>query len=146
MKTSVYVPDDLAKQVRAHGISISEVTHAALRQAVEAASLRDRVMTDINAVAERLRSTIAEEDRRKYEEGRADGIEWAREYATANELEHMASYDFTGGDFEDHSVVDFMSTKESFTVTSVRPDIDDEYWTGFIAGAQQVWDAVWRLL
>ena len=40
MKTSIYLPDDLAGQVRAHGISISEVTQAALRRAVRVAVIR----------------------------------------------------------------------------------------------------------
>ena len=56
MKTSIYLPDDLAGQVRAHGISISEVTQAALRRAVRVAVIRDSVVADIQAVAERLRT------------------------------------------------------------------------------------------
>jgi len=40
VKTSIYLPNDLAGQVRAHGISISEVTQAALRRAVRVAVIR----------------------------------------------------------------------------------------------------------
>src|SRR5260370_2000175 len=56
-KTSIYLPDDLAEQVRARGIPVSEVAQAALRQAVKEAELKENMMTDIHAVAERLSET-----------------------------------------------------------------------------------------
>jgi post-segregation antitoxin (ccd killing protein) len=50
LKTSIYLSDELAEQVRAHCISISQVAQAALRQAVQAAAVRDEVITDIEAL------------------------------------------------------------------------------------------------
>jgi post-segregation antitoxin (ccd killing protein) len=141
-KTSIYLPDDLAEQVRKHGISISEVTQEALRRAVERAQMKENVMTGIDAVAERLRGTIDEEERQHREEGREDGIAWAREYATARELEDMASYDGSGGAFQDHSLVDFLSSKDGQNYVSIRVEIEDPYWGGFIDGAGEVWEAV----
>lgn len=148
MKTSIYLPDDLAEQIRTHGISISEVCQPALREAVQAAITREKTMTDLDAVAERLRGTITDEDKQRYQEGADDGTRWAREYATASELAHMATYDGSGGDFEeDHSLVRFVADKDgAFSYLSVRVDLEDSYWTGFIAGASDVWEAVQPLL
>ena len=55
-KTSIYLPDDLAELVRAHGIPVSEIVQRALRQAVLEAQIKEDVMTDIQAVADRLRA------------------------------------------------------------------------------------------
>src|SRR5690606_9171452 len=91
LKTSIYLPDDLAKQVRAHGIPISEVTQTALRRAVHAATIRENVVTDIQAVAERLRGTIDQSELDSRDRGRRDGISWAKDHATAGELAQVAN-------------------------------------------------------
>jgi hypothetical protein len=147
LKTSIYLPDDLAAQVRAYGISISEVTQTALRQAVHTATIKDSIMTDINAVAERLRGTIDQGDQDKRGEGHRDGIEWAKSYATAEELEHLASLAYTTIRFDQpHTVVDFVSVRQSENFNTVQVDTEEAYWDGFIAGAGEVWEAVRLLL
>jgi hypothetical protein len=90
LKTSIYLPDELAEQVRVHGISITEVAQTALRHAVRAAIIRENVMTDIQAVAERLPSTIDRSSLDSRDGDRRDGIRWAREHATTGELEQLA--------------------------------------------------------
>ena len=90
MTTSIYLPDDLAEQVHGHGISISQVAQAALRKAVQAATIRDEVLTDLHAVAERLRSTIDPSAHDRRDRGLRHGITWAKEYATAGELAQLA--------------------------------------------------------
>jgi post-segregation antitoxin (ccd killing protein) len=63
LKTSIYLPDDLAEQVRAHGIPMSEVVQAALRQAVAEAEAiaqaKAQVMPDIEVAVVRLQGLLA---------------------------------------------------------------------------------------
>jgi post-segregation antitoxin (ccd killing protein) len=140
---NISVPDELAEQVRTLKIPISETCQRALRKAVEDAQTADALLSDIEAVAARLRGTIADEDREQHEEGRQDGIKWAKKYATARELEDMASYDGRGGDFQDdHSLVAFMTDKNRANVVSVKLDVEEPYGAGFVAGAGEVWNAV----
>ena len=44
MKTSIYLPEELAREVRAYGVSISEVSQAALRCAVNEAREKEKLM------------------------------------------------------------------------------------------------------
>jgi post-segregation antitoxin (ccd killing protein) len=101
-KTSIYLPDDLAEQVRAHGIPVSEVAQDALRRAVREAEIKENAMTDIQAVADRMKGISAERaktEQTKAERIRGYGIEWAREDADAAELEYLATYDGPAADF-----------------------------------------------
>jgi hypothetical protein len=143
-KTSIYLPDDLAEQVRAHGIPVSEVAQAALRQAVRAAEIKENAMTDIQAVADRLKGIIAEQakvEQDKAERIRGHGTEWAREDADARELEYVATYDGPAADFLlPTSMVFFTPGKE------VPGGPDRPYWSDFQAGAREVWEAVRPLL
>jgi hypothetical protein len=99
-------------------------------------------------VAARLRGTVDEEEDQQRQEGREDGVQWAREYATAKELRDMAG-DFLpgeGGDFDaPHTIVEFFSTKDGVNLISVRHQ-DDAYWRGFVDGAEEVFEAVGPLL
>jgi hypothetical protein len=147
MKTSIYLSDDLAKQVRAHGISISEITQMALRKAVHAAIIRETVMTDIHAVAERLRSTIDQTVHDSRDRGRRHGITWAKQHATAAELEQLATLeDSTLVVGRPHTLVNFISTAKNACHQLVKIDTEEPYWDGFQAGAGDVWDAVELLL
>lgn len=140
---NISVPDELAEQVRTHKIAISETCQRALRKAVDDAQTADAIMTDIDAVTARLRGTVDDDERKLREEGRQDGIEWAKKYATANELEHMASYDGSGGRFErDHSLVTFRSDKDNQHIISVGLEVEEPYGDGFVEGAGEIWDAV----
>jgi post-segregation antitoxin (ccd killing protein) len=150
-KTSIYLPDDLAEQVRAYGISISEAAQAALRQAVKTAQLRENSMTDIQAVAERLRETRRQDaahERELDDKARAFGVEWASQSATAAELEYVTTYD---GPDEDYS------TPMSLIKHGVGPGVmvwsearparpGDTRWAQFRAGAREVWEGVKPLL
>ena len=147
MKTSIYLPDDLAGQVRAYGISISEVTQAALRKAVRVAVIQESVMTDIHRVARRLRGTVDQAVVGSRDRGRRDGIRWAREYATAGELEQLAGLDGSvlAVGFP-HTLVSFVNATEDGFHQVVKIDTEEPYWDGFQAGAEDVWDAVEPLL
>ena len=160
-KTSLYLPDDLAEQVRAHGISISEVAQTALRQAVKNAKIKENVMTDIQAVAERLHATrvddIAAEAAREAK-ARAYGASWARTTATADDLEYVVTYADDPDDFNTPlSLVSFVSDEKSRehraaggtglpgpSGVPLRPG--DPYWQDLRAGARDVWNAVVPLL
>jgi post-segregation antitoxin (ccd killing protein) len=143
-KTSIYLPDDLAEQVRAYGIPVSEVAQAALRQAVRDAEIKENAMTDIQAVADRMKGIIAGQARKeqtKAERIRAVGAEWARQEADARELEYLAAYDGPPADFLlPTSMVFFGPGRE------VPGGPDDPYWPDFQAGAREVWEAVRPLL
>lgn len=147
MKTSIYLPNDLAGQVRAHGISISQVAQAALRRAVRVAVIRDSVVTDIHTVAERLRGTVEQAVLEGRDRGRRDGIRWAREHATAGELEQLACLDgsvLAVG--RPHTLVSFISATGDAFHQVVKIDTEDPYWDGFRAGAGDVWEAVEPML
>jgi hypothetical protein len=76
----------------------------------------------------------------EYRRGRGDGIAWAREYATANELRDLVE-NFEpgrGGDIDmDHSPCDLTSDKEQMNAVSVS-QYDSPHWRGFVAGAEDV--------
>jgi hypothetical protein len=147
VKTSIYLPDDLAEQIRAHGISISEVSQAALRRAVDAATAKQRIAVDLTAVAERLRTTIDSSDQQLRAEGYDVGILWARDHATAGELAQLATLATRTIQLEHpHTVVRVMSQRDDFSYTTIVVDTGDPYWAGFVEGASQVWDAVQPLL
>ncbi|WP_416978676.1 type II toxin-antitoxin system CcdA family antitoxin [Streptomyces sp. T028] len=141
---NISVPDELAEQVRARDLPISAICQDALRKAVDRHHVKENVMSDIAAVVERLRGTIDDAAREKRQEGRADGIRWAKEYSTAAELEEMASYQGGGGDLTDHTLLAFQSDKTNSpdSYFAVRVDVEDPYWEAFIAGAAEVWDVV----
>ncbi|HXP19087.1 MAG TPA: hypothetical protein VN840_05505 [Streptosporangiaceae bacterium] len=151
-KTSVYLPDELAEQARAYRIPVSEVARAAVRQAVRAAQVRESVMTDISAVAERLRATrIAEAQagQAKAAKVREHGVEWARRLATAAELEYVAEYAGPADRYLTPTSLVFYASGErhrsnASAIVPCRPG--DRYWPDFLAGVREVWDAVQPLL
>jgi hypothetical protein len=161
-KTSIYLPDDLAEQVRAHGIPVSEVAQAALRQAVKDAEIKENVMTDIQVVADRLNARRAAEggyDARMTAKARAYGAKWARTVADAAELEYLAMYDGSPDDFDTPvSLITFVSKETAsehraagghglpLPGSGVPLDPDSGYWAYLQAGAREVWDAVRPLL
>ncbi len=164
-KTSIYLPDDLAEQVRAHGIPVSEVAQAALRRAVRDAEIKENVMTDIQAVADRLnaaRVADAETDRvraaRESAKARAYGAKWARTVADAADLEYVAVFYGPADLFRTPvSLVAFVSGENEREhraaggtglpgASSVPLDPDARYWDDLQAGACEVWEAVKPLL
>jgi hypothetical protein len=160
-KTSLYLSDELAEQVRTHGISISEVAQAALRQAVKSAELKESVMTDLQAVAERLQATrieAIEAEVEKAAKARAYGTKWARTAASFAELEYVVTYSDAPEDFNTPvSLVAFISDEDRRehhaaggtglpdpSHVPTRPD--RRYWPDLRAGAREVWNAVFPLL
>ncbi|PJE96915.1 hypothetical protein CUT44_15275 [Streptomyces carminius] len=153
MRMNISVPDALAEQVRARELPISAICQEALRNAVERDRARQNVMSDLTAVVERLRGTIGDRDRERLrsdrelrEEGRDDGIAWARDYATAAELKYLVSYGSgkeRRGSNPLRSLFPFLSDKRNEKVTHIPPiKAEDPYWGGFIGGAGEVWNAV----
>lgn len=158
-KTSIYLPDDLAEQVRAHGISISEVAQAALRRAIQDAKIKENVMTDIQAVAERLQATrVAAREAEEAAAARVHdrGGEWARKYATAAELEYLVTYKGSREKFQTPmSLINFAAGRSRsgpglvtilVSQTRIPTHPGDKHWDEFHAGAREVWDAVQPLL
>lgn len=160
-KTSIYLPDDLAEQVRAHGIPVSEVAQVALRKAVKDAEIKENVMTDIKAVAERLRAErgeFSEADRARAAKARAYGDKWARTTASADDLGYVATYSDPPEDFRTPiSIVAFVSSENQrehraaggigIPASSGMPTgPGDRYWSDFRIGALEVWKAVVPLL
>lgn len=149
MRMNISVPDELAEQVRAHDLPISAICQEALRKAVERARLQEKAMNDIEAVAARLRGTAVEANQDKHDEGYDDGVRWAKQYATRDDLSYMSSSGYDA-DSEEllqlPSLVDYIGAKHHLNLTSVRVDHSDPYWQGFIRGAGEVWEAVEALI
>jgi hypothetical protein len=85
-------------------------------------------------------ATVDDRDSGAYQRGQRDGMVWARDYATPDELRGLVE-NFEPGrsaDFDtNHSVIKFMNGKEHKDVTSV-PHSDSPFWRGFVAGAEEV--------
>lgn len=147
-KVNIYLPDDLAADARAAGLSLSPIAQRAIRAEVDATRAREAASRDIKAVVERLRETIEKEDHMARKDGYNDGVEWARKYATADELRHIV-VDWepgVGGDLEDHTIVPFTASKTGDNFVSVRHEEGSAYWLGFVDGASKVYEQVAPLL
>lgn len=143
MRMNISVPDELADQVRTRNLPTSSICQDALREAVEMHDKKERTMTDIQAVVERLRGTQDEERRRNLDEGRELGILWAKENATADELRQVANGDrLTFERSSPESLIGFYDEVEH----DFNAEYADEHNEGFVAGAREVWEAVERLL
>jgi hypothetical protein len=140
VKTSIYLPDDLAEQVRRYEISISEVAQAALRQAVETARLREKAMKDLDAVVERIKGESRKVQRLAHERSRAEGVTWARKFATGEELSAIG--DGAGLDETSPTLRAFYSAYLGENVISLDIDEDEPEWQAFIEGAREVWEAI----
>jgi hypothetical protein len=89
----------------------------------------------------KLDTTVDDLDNEAYTRGRRDGMTWALEYATPEELSDLVEYFKTGRSAEfdaNHSVSHFM-TGRHIDIASV-PHYDNPFWRGFTAGAQEVQD------
>ncbi|MFF3872930.1 type II toxin-antitoxin system CcdA family antitoxin [Streptomyces sp. NPDC001978] len=142
---NISVPDPLAEQVRARDLPISAICQEALRKAVELDEKKEQLMSDIQAVVDRLRGTLNEERQRHTDEGRELGILWAKQYATAAELRQVAEGD--GEDFErgigtGASIAQFYEEVEN----NYDEEYSEEHNDGFAAGAREVWEAVKELI
>ncbi|MFD4788881.1 hypothetical protein ACFWN1_17860 [Streptomyces sp. NPDC058459] len=135
------MPDGLAEQVRARDLPISSICQDALRKAVDLAEKKEQIMSDMQAVVERLRGTQDEERQHHVDEGRELGILWAKEYATASELRKVAEGD---GEAYEHGVGSTAGIAEFYAEVenSYDPKYQEEHNDAFVLGAREVWDAV----
>ena len=95
-----------------------------------------------SSVVERLRGTKRAEEDEQRADGRQEGKAWAKGFATAGELEEIANYALEDTIRQDHSLVQFLSDRRGYFISSADIDFADPYWDGFVAGATEVWDAV----
>jgi post-segregation antitoxin (ccd killing protein) len=142
-KVNIYLPDDLADEARKAKLSLSPVCQRAIRKELHDVKIKESATSDIEKVAARLNTTIDEEEAELRDYGRKDGIEWARESATASELRIVVEE----GQAPESAWESIRSGVEAY---EGRPLIDwsdgTPYWRGFCAGAAEVWVAVLPLL
>ena len=116
-----------------------EVSDEAASSAPLAARARSR-----NGAGSRDSATIDGPQNEEYQRGREDGIAWACNYATADELRDLVedSRPSRSADFDrDHSLCEFVvSGKEDADIVSVS-HYDNPHWRGFVAGAEEVLDS-----
>jgi len=85
-------------------------------------------------------TTGADHEDEEYQRGHGDGIAWAREYATVDELRDLVEKfePGRGADVEgDHSLCDFASDKGHLVAGTVSL-ADSPHWRGFIAAAEEI--------
>jgi len=142
-KVNVYLPDDLAERVKQLAVPISATCQQALTQEVRRMEAVAEATTDLEATAERLRGTIEDQDKEHRQDGREDGIEWARTWATWSELTDLDRWD---GDIrldDGHSLSDFIEDRDH---RDIEFSTWEPYWQGFMEGALEVRDKVRPLL
>jgi len=151
-KITVYLPDDLATDVKAAGISVSPICQRALEEEVKRAALLRAWSGDerLAAARERLLATTAHED---LDQGRQQGREWALQMADQKELRRIASL-VEGSDWYPGATWDvkpFKNTDEWPTAAAwlygpntefEDPADEDAFLDGFVLGAAEVWDAI----
>lgn len=164
-RVNVYLPDDLHNEVKAAHIEISAVCQSALREAVAVKEQGVGMQLEALQAALRLRRTTPPG---RHDIGAIDGARWARETATAKDLQTIdrltvrASYsdpdadgyfdvlwdwdgdeDATGANFVEPSgdfdtLFDYLCG--SGYIGSADDTIDaDERFQGFVEAAQKVW-------
>jgi hypothetical protein len=149
-KVNVYLPDDLRREVKEYGVSLSSVCQHALER--EVMLRRALAENNVDAVAERLWQTKLDEDEDRFASGYGTGASWAREVATYSELERVSRQgrhpDFVFEIDEAHSLVAYLMrvTEEPDPSSFVMFDAADPHDRGLIAGAIRVWDQVSPLL
>jgi hypothetical protein len=95
------------------------------------------------AAAARPSATVDDRQAEEFRRGHGDGMVWASDYATADELRALVANFEPGrsGDFDtDHSLCNF-STDKHQTDAVTLPHHDNQYWQGFAAGAEEILDA-----
>ncbi|MGH8904551.1 MAG: hypothetical protein ACRDYA_23430 [Egibacteraceae bacterium] len=91
-KVTVYLPDDLASEVRQHEtLNISEICQQGLRAEIRRRNAMANATSDIERVAARLQNHAIEDTSQKAQ-GYEAGSLWARERASWPELEQLARY------------------------------------------------------
>ena len=91
-KINVYLPDELAQDVKAASIPVSEVCQRALREEVLKVKAATAIGNDerLKAAAARLRASRDSTMSQREADGHSAGMSWALERATYSELEEIA--------------------------------------------------------
>lgn len=156
-KLTIYLPDHLAAEVKAAGISVSPICQRALEEEVRMTQTTKIADSEISEAAKRLVAEEAEEVRQARKEGRRDGRFWALKSATPTELRRMQSvlgshipevrirlYEARGvSEYENAS---FETIRQMIQDSDPPPDFGDEaileYWDAFEDSAMIVYDEV----
>jgi hypothetical protein len=140
-RVNIYLPADIAEEVRGASLNVSQIAQDALR-----AELRRRELPGADGVAERLRRTLDEDEQHERDDYRERGRAWAQEAATVRELEDLGRMEpgwFRWGVPEDHSTRDYIVDEEVGGDRDFRADLErDALVDAFIDGALEVWEQV----
>ena len=151
-KVTVYLPDDLATDVKAAGISVSPVCQRALEEEVKKMSALRAWHGDdrLEAARERLLATTADED---LDHGRLQGREWALRVAEQKELRRITAW-VEGHDWYPGQTWEAQAfgNKDQWPTAAEwiygreteleEPEDWDAFLDGFVLGAADVWDAI----
>ncbi len=145
MRHNIYLADDLSRAVQEAGLSISAVCQAALREEVRKVNAHRQATTDLEKVAERLRTTRSEHDAWLGELGHKEGVDWAREAATWPDLEELL--DDSGPDPE-NGVWEWVDevARERDLDRARDMETGSRFFEAFVAGAREVYDEVYPLM
>lgn len=135
---TVYIPDDLFKQVEKHKdrINLSAIFQEALKRNLEKVSISSTEQfprEELESAIERLRREKDELKQQDYEEGVKEGREWALQRATYEEL---STYE------ENDSLPEHIET----WLNERRHDgevIDyDAFYEGWFKAVEEIWEAI----
>jgi hypothetical protein len=144
-KTTIYLPDLLAAEVKECEINVSAVCQKALQ--AEVARIQSELSPKTRKIANRLKKTRREEDE-DYQYGKSMGMQWAELLATFDELEWVADsgslvYELKGNE---HSLAAFLLTDQPGDPEEGTVKIDvlhgDPFSKGVVDGAREVWHRV----
>ena len=144
-KINVYLPDELAEEVKLASVAVSEVCQRALREEL----LRVKVATAIGddarlkAAAERLKASRESEEAGREADGRSAGMSWAFERAEYGELEalaRLADESWLRVDVDDESWPTLYGELEDLRMRSLHAT--DAFAQGFVTGARDAWWAL----
>lgn len=147
-KLTIYLPEELADQVRDADLNVSQVAQGALRASLR----RQKPITDgdLPEILERLRETEDKEVRDSREKWRRWGVEWAKQRASVSELQAMealAQDRWTSWRVPaDHSVRDWLHDMDGWDPAFRSALTRDAEVDTFIDGALDVWEQARTLL
>lgn len=144
-KINVYLPDELAEEVKLAAVPVSEVCQRALREEV----LRVKVATAIGedarlkAAAERLKALRKSEETGREADGHSAGMSWAFESAEYGELEaiaRLADENWLRVDVDVESWPTLYGELEDLRMRGLHAT--DAFSQGFVKGARDAWWAM----
>ncbi|MGI5159402.1 type II toxin-antitoxin system CcdA family antitoxin [Microbispora sp. CA-102843] len=137
---NISVPDELAERVRAYDLPISAICQDALMEAVRRARLKEKVMDDIQAVAERLQATMPEVVLKKYEEGYDVGVQWAKKEASVYQLKLIAG-EIPNARWQGDEAIVELTCDPYIGMDPDGHELESAYERGVLEGASEVWAA-----